>query len=48
MEANYRQANYMGCRIQWRQSRAVDTAESRARERKTKRAKVWHDNEKFL
>ena len=28
--------------------RAVDTAESRAQERNTKRAKVWHDNEKFL
>ena len=29
-------------------NRAVDTAESRAQERNTKRAKVWHDNEKFL
>ena len=28
--------------------RAVDTAEARAAERRTVRAKVWHDNEKFL
>ena len=28
--------------------RAVDAAESRAPERATTRAKVWHDNEKFL
>jgi hypothetical protein len=28
--------------------RAVDTAEAREPERNTKRAKVWHDNEKFL
>ena len=28
--------------------RAVDAAEARAPERATKRAKVWHDNEKFL
>ena len=28
--------------------RAADTAEARAPERRTKRAKVWHDNEKFL
>jgi len=48
MDANYLQVTYMGCMIQWCLSRAVDTAESRARERKTKRAKVWHDNEKFL
>ena len=28
--------------------RAVDAAEARAPGRDTKRAKVWHDNEKFL
>ena len=28
--------------------RAVDIAEARAPERTAKRAKVWHDNEKFL
>jgi hypothetical protein len=28
--------------------RAVDAAEAQAPERNTKRAKVWHDNEKFL
>ena len=28
--------------------RAVDAAEARAPERATTRAKVWHDNEKFL
>ena len=28
--------------------RAVDVAEARAPERTVKRAKVWHDNEKFL
>ena len=28
--------------------RAVDRAESRGMERRTQRAKVWHDNEKFL
>ena len=28
--------------------RAVDVAEARAPERATKRAKVWHDNERFL
>ena len=28
--------------------RAVDRAESRGKERRTQRAKVWHDNEKFL
>ena len=28
--------------------RAVDVAEARAPERSTQRAKVWHDNEKFL
>ena len=48
MEAKYLQATYMGCMIQWCRSRAVDTAESRAQERKAKRAKLWHDNEKFL
>ena len=48
MEANYLQAIYMGCMIKWCRSRAVDSAESPAQERKTKRAKLWHDNEKFL
>ena len=48
IEANYLQVAYMGCMIQWCRSRAVDTAESRAQERKTKRAKLWHDNDKFL
>ena len=48
MEANYLQANYMGCMIQWCRSRDVYTAESWAQERKTNRAKLWHDNEKFL
>ena len=28
--------------------RAVDAAEARASERHTKKAKIWHDNEKFL